>query len=101
MGAAIDRFFTLGVAGLLGSSVNAYAMTACPEDTSERPFIAWAILAALVAVASVAATLIARWGLRASTTGLKIAGVAAGVGSWVSIVGVGAVTFLYLLFTCF
>jgi hypothetical protein len=96
------RFLSnLSAAALLGWSLSAWALTACPEGTRERPLIAWATLIGFVAVASFVATIVARRGLRASTVGLRVAGVAGGIAAWLLIMTVGAAAMLYLIMNCY
>jgi hypothetical protein len=91
----------LSATGLLSWSLSARALTACPEGTRERPLIAWATLIGFVAVASFVASIVARRGLRASTTGAKVAGIAGGIAAWLLIVTAGAAVGLYLLLNCY
>jgi len=101
MRAAIGHLRALTAAGLSGWSFSAVALTACPEGTSEKPLVAGVVLLTFVAVASIAAVMIARRGLRAATVGLKIATVVGSIGAWLLIVGTGAATWLYLLLRCY
>ena len=101
MRAHIRFISALSATALSGWSLSASALTACPEGTRERPLIAWATLIGFVAVASFVATIVARRGFRASTLGLKVAGIAGGIAAWLLIMTVGAAAMLYLMLNCY